>query len=186
MFGDTVVPTQKEILVQALLLLVDEYGAFRIVFSTLGTRFGALVTQRKQSLFVLHGGAGTRLCCLCGGVRVHAHMRTYAHTHKLKEQGSCSMALFFCLLVSTCCGVHGVQFLCHLCHPRAWAGRGSCDLGRSSPVRLFPFWLPRSSCENSCPEPQGCNIPGLGTTYLQSSTWWGTLRFSPVGRECQT
>lgn len=46
-----------------------------------GHRFGVMVTQRRQILCVLPGGAGTKSRCLCEDVCVSVCVHTCTHTN---------------------------------------------------------------------------------------------------------
>lgn len=121
------------------------------------------------------------LCCMGELGQGHAvsvgcvRVCVCACTHKLREQRPCPLALFFCLVISACCGAHGVRF-CLLSHSRAWSGQGRCGFEGSPPrSEAVSFWLPTlasifiSSCKATYFQPQGCGFPCpmhpcLGTT----------------------
>lgn len=92
-----------------------------------------------------------------------------AHTQKLKEQGPCSLAMFF-FLGDPCPPVEPVARSSASCLPpghrlgKAWLW----DLT----MRLFPSRLPTSALifkgKSHCPQPRAACFSGLGTAYLES------------------
>lgn len=132
------------------------------------------------------------LCCMGELGQGHAvsvgcvRVCVCACTHKLREQRPCPLALFFCLVISACCGAHGVRF-CLLSHSRAWSGQGRCGFEGSPPaVRLFPsgcpLWPPSSYLHarpltfspRAVAFPVLC-IPALGPPNYNAPFDWGPL-----------